>query len=241
MDKPSKNRASRIAASYASSSAPAGRVNDKAAGNNSRQNRVLKSIPLVFSASDRRSYTVMNHLHRVIEWSNTRKAPLFNLIIVVIFLFVTPTTSLLLRTKMAEISFEQAATQSSISRLRQDVETAQTKLDALEADLPAKAQDMGMILQQGAITVDLSAYANKKKAEQAAIEAQKAKPEQAKQKLKQQQTKPDKTKPDKTKQQTKQQPEQKIRRNIDEPPNQATFRQILRQNENSIVLCQTCW
>ncbi|MFU0539124.1 hypothetical protein ACMZ79_05575 [Gardnerella vaginalis] len=241
MDKPSKNRASRIAASYASSSAPAGRVNDKAAGNNSRQNRVLKSIPLVFSASDRRSYTVMNHLHRVIEWSNTRKAPLFNLIIVVIFLFVTPTTSLLLRTKMAEISFEQAATQSSISRLRQDVETAQTKLDALEADLPAKAQDMGMIPQQGAITVDLSAYANKKKAEQAAIEAQKAKPEQAKQKLKQQQTKPDKTKPDKTKQQTKQQPEQKIRRNIDEPPNQATFRQILRQNENSIVLCQTCW
>ena len=110
---------------------------------------------------------------------------------------------------MAEISFEQAATQSSISRLRQDVETAQTKLDALEADLPAKAQDMGMIPQQGAITVDLSAYANKKKAEQAAIEAQKAKPEQAKQKLKQQQTKPDKTKPDKTKQQTKQQPEQK--------------------------------
>lgn len=214
MDKPSKNRASRIAASYASSSAPAGRVDEKAAGNNSRQNRVLKSIPLVFSASDRRSYTVMNHLHRVIEWSNTRKAPLFNLIIVVIFLFVTPTTSLLLRTKMAEISFEQAATQSSISRLRQDVETAQTKLDALEADLPAKAQDMGMIPQQGAITVDLSAYANKKKAEQAAIEAQKAKPEQAQQKLKQQQTKSDKTKPDKTKsdktkQQTKQQPEQK--------------------------------
>lgn len=214
MDKPSKNRASRIAASYASSSAPAGRVDEKAAGNNSRQNRVLKSIPLVFSASDRRSYTVMNHLHRVIEWSNTRKALLFNLIIVVIFLFVTPTTSLLLRTKMAEISFEQAATQSSISRLRQDVETAQTKLDALEADLPAKAQDMGMIPQQGAITVDLSAYANKKKAEQAAIEAQKAKQEQAKQqqakqKLKQQQTKPDKTKSDKTKQQTKQQPEQK--------------------------------
>ena len=223
MDKPSKNRASRIAASYASSSAPAGRVDEKAAGNNSRQNRVLKSIPLVFSASDRRSYTVMNHLHRVIEWSNTRKAPLFNLIIVVIFLFVTPTTSLLLRTKMAEISFEQAATQSSISRLRQDVETAQTKLDALEADLPAKAQDMGMIPQQGAITVDLSAYANKKKAEQAAIEAQKAKQEQAKQeqakqqqakqqqakqKLKQQKTE-QQTKQDQNKQQTKQQPEQK--------------------------------
>lgn len=219
MDKPSKNRASRIAASYASSSAPAGRVNDKAAGNNSRQNRVLKSIPLVFSASDRRSYTVMNHLHRVIEWSNTRKAPLFNLIIVVIFLFVTPTTSLLLRTKMAEISFEQAATQSSISRLRQDVEAAQTKLDALEADLPTKAQDMGMVPQQGAITVDLSDYANKKKAEKAAIEAQKAKnrdqakQEKAKQeKAKQEKAKPNQPKPNQAKQdpkKTNHQPEQK--------------------------------
>ena len=93
------------------------------------------------------------------------------------------------------------------------METAQTKLDALEADLPAKAQDMGMIPQQGAITVDLSAYANKKKAEQAAIEAQKAKQEQAKQqqakqKLKQQKTE-QQTKQDQNKQQTKQQPEQK--------------------------------
>lgn len=116
----------------------------------------------------------MNRLHKVIEWSNTRKAPLFNVIIVVLFLVITPTTSLLLRTKMAEISFEQAATQSSISRLRQDVETAQTKLDTLEADLPAKAQTMGMVPQQGAITVDLSDYANKKKAEKAMLDAKKA-------------------------------------------------------------------
>lgn len=172
MIKPLKNRAPGLS-TVTAAAAPAGRVKEKVVGD-SRKNRVLKSLPLVFSASDRRSYTVMNRLHKVIEWSNTRKAPLFNVIIVVLFLVITPTTSLLLRTKMAEISFEQAATQSSISRLRQDVETAQTKLDTLEADLPAKAQTMGMVPQQGAITVDLSDYANKKKAEKAMLDAKKA-------------------------------------------------------------------
>lgn len=172
MIKPLKNRAPGLS-TVTATAAPAGRVKEKVVGD-SRKNRVLKSLPLVFSASDRRFYTVMNRLHKVIEWSNTRKAPLFNVIIVVLFLVITPTTSLLLRTKMAEISFEQAATQSSISRLRQDVETAQTKLDTLEADLPAKAQTMGMVPQQGAITVDLSDYANKKKAEKAMLDAKKA-------------------------------------------------------------------
>lgn len=172
MIKPLKNRAPGLS-TVTATAAPAGRVKEKVVVD-SRKNRVLKSLPLVFSASDRRSYTVMNRLHKVIEWSNTRKAPLFNVIIVVLFLVITPTTSLLLRTKMAEISFEQAATQSSISRLRQDVETAQTKLDTLEADLPAKAQTMGMVPQQGAITVDLSDYANKKKAEKAMLDAKKA-------------------------------------------------------------------
>ena len=172
MIKPLKNRAPGLS-TVTATAAPAGRVKEKVVGD-SRKNRVLKSLPLVFSASDRRSYIVMNRLHKVIEWSNTRKAPLFNVIIVVLFLVITPTTSLLLRTKMAEISFEQAATQSSISRLRQDVETAQTKLDTLEADLPAKAQTMGMVPQQGAITVDLSDYANKKKAEKAMLDAKKA-------------------------------------------------------------------
>lgn len=172
MIKPLKNRAPGLS-TVTATAAPADRVKEKVVGD-SRKNRVLKSLPLVFSASDRRSYTVMNRLHKVIEWSNTRKAPLFNVIIVVLFLVITPTTSLLLRTKMAEISFEQAATQSSISRLRQDVETAQTKLDTLEADLPAKAQTMGMVPQQGAITVDLSDYANKKKAEKAMLDAKKA-------------------------------------------------------------------
>ena len=202
MIKPLKNRAPGLS-TVTATAAPAGRVKEKVVGD-SRKNRVLKSLPLVFSASDRRSYTVMNRLHKVIEWSNTRKAPLFNVIIVVLFLVITPTTSLLLRTKMAEISFEQAATQSSISRLRQDVETAQTKLDTLEADLPAKAQTMGMVPQQGAITVDLSDYANKKKAEKAMLDAKKAQT-QASSKNKKSQPKQQAHDSQQSKQQSKQQ------------------------------------
>lgn len=205
MIKPLKNRAPGLS-TVTATAAPAGRVKEKVVGD-SRKNRVLKSLPLVFSASDRRSYTVMNRLHKVIEWSNTRKAPLFNVIIVVLFLVITPTTSLLLRTKMAEISFEQAATQSSISRLRQDVETAQTKLDTLEADLPAKAQTMGMVPQQGAITVDLSDYANKKKAEKAMLDAKKAQT-QANAKSQKSQPKQQKHDSQQSKQQSKQQSQQ---------------------------------
>ncbi|MFU0515195.1 hypothetical protein ACMZ7E_00095 [Gardnerella vaginalis] len=205
MIKPLKNRAPGLS-TVTATAAPAGRVKEKVVGD-SRKNRVLKSLPLVFSASDRRSYTVMNRLHKVIEWSNTRKAPLFNVIIVVLFLVITPTTSLLLRTKMAEISFEQAATQSSISRLRQDVETAQTKLDTLEADLPAKAQTMGMVPQQGAITVDLSDYANKKKAEKAMLDAKKAQT-QANSKSQKSQPKQQKHDSQQSQQQSKQQSQQ---------------------------------
>ncbi|RFT38032.1 hypothetical protein CG398_06845, partial [Bifidobacteriaceae bacterium NR003] len=72
-------------------------------------------------------------------------------------------TSLMLRTQMAELSFEQTATQSRISRLHQDVEAKQAKLDTLDAELPSKAQRMGMIPQQGSIAIDLSDYAAKRK------------------------------------------------------------------------------
>ena len=78
---------------------------------------------------------------------------------------------------------------------------------------------MGMVPQQGAITVDLSDYANKKKAEKAAIEAQKAKNrDQAKQeKAKQEKAKQEKAKPNQPKsnqakqdpKKTNHQPEQK--------------------------------
>ena len=97
------------------------------------------------------------------NWSNTRKVPIINFMIIVIFMVVTLSTSLMLRTQMAELSFEQTATQSRISRLRQDVEAKQAKLDTLDAELPSKAQRMGMIPQQGSIAIDLSDYAAKRK------------------------------------------------------------------------------
>ena len=48
--------------------------------------------------------------------------------------------------------------ESNITRLTQDVEDDQTKLDELEASLPSKAEEMGMVPQKGALTIDLNGY-----------------------------------------------------------------------------------
>ena len=42
--------------------------------------------------------------------------------------------------------------------LTQDVEDDQTKLAELEASLPSKAEEMGMVPQKGALTIDLNGY-----------------------------------------------------------------------------------
>ena len=53
--------------------------------------------------------------------------------------------SLMLRTQMVQHSFEANQIESNITRLTQDVEDDQTKLDELEASLPSKAEEMGMV------------------------------------------------------------------------------------------------
>lgn len=152
-----QNRVLRSSAS--SASAPAGRTKD----NSTRKEYVHNSAPSAFNPSQRKSSAVLERFRKVMTWSNTRKVPLVNFMIIVIFMVVTLSTSLMLRTQMAELSFEQTATQSRISRLRQDVEAKQAKLDTLDAELPSKAQRMGMIPQQGSIAIDLSDYAAKRK------------------------------------------------------------------------------
>lgn len=152
-----QNRVLRSSAS--SASAPAGRTKD----NSTRKEYVHNSAPSVFNPSQRKSSAVLERFSKVMTWSNTRKVPIINFMIIVIFMVVTLSTSLMLRTQMAELSFEQTATQSRISRLRQDVEAKQAKLDTLDAELPSKAQRMGMIPQQGSIAIDLSDYAAKRK------------------------------------------------------------------------------
>lgn len=48
--------------------------------------------------------------------------------------------------------------ETNITRLSQDVEDDQAKLDELEASLPDKAEQMGMVPQKGALTIDLNGY-----------------------------------------------------------------------------------
>lgn len=153
------NTKNRVLRSASSTSAPAGRVKDSS----TRKDYSRNSSTAVFGAAKRQTSVVLNRLQKVMNWSNTRKVPIINFMIIVTFMVVTLSTSLMLRTQMAELSFEQTATQSRISRLRQDVEAKQAKLDTLDAELPSKAQRMGMIPQQGSIAIDLSDYAAKRK------------------------------------------------------------------------------
>lgn len=60
--------------------------------------------------------------------------------------------------QMVQHSFEANQIESNITRLTQDVEDDQTKLDELEASLPSKAEEMGMVPQKGALTIDLNGY-----------------------------------------------------------------------------------
>lgn len=95
---------------------------------------------------------------RVIAWTKRRNTPLLHIVVAVTFLVATLIGALALRTQMVQHSFEAAQIEQNISRLTQDVEDDQAKLDALEAGLPDKAQKMGMVPQTGSLTIDLNGY-----------------------------------------------------------------------------------
>ena len=103
-----------------------------------------------------------NVVGRVIEWTRTRSAPLVHVAIAVIFLVGTLFGALMLRTQMVQNSFEAAQIETNINRLTQDVEDDQAKLGQLVANLPDKASDMGMVPQQGSVSIDLSGYQSNK-------------------------------------------------------------------------------
>ena len=75
-----------------------------------------------------------------------------------VFLVATLVIALGLRTQMASNSFESNQTENHIEQLQQDIQSDQTKLDSLQASLPQKAQDMGMVAQQDSVTIDLNGY-----------------------------------------------------------------------------------
>lgn len=124
-------------------SSPAGRTKDTV------------SLSITKTSSKRQVRSVSDRFQRVIQWGSTGKVSslsmLLGLAVAVMVLFV----SLFLRTKMAELSFAQSNVQNHIATLRQDIEARQTTLDDLEGQLPVKAQKLGMIPQQGFISIDL--------------------------------------------------------------------------------------
>ena len=99
-----------------------------------------------------------NMIERVIEWTRTRSAPLMHVVIAIVFLMATLLGALVLRTQMVQNSFEASQIETHITQLTQDVEDDQAKLDELDASLPSKAEEMGMVPQKGALTIDLNGY-----------------------------------------------------------------------------------
>ncbi|WP_236632740.1 hypothetical protein [Bifidobacterium xylocopae] len=95
---------------------------------------------------------------RFVSWAGTRSTPLIQFAVALVFLSVCLLGSLLLRTQMVQNSFEASSVQSSISKLTQDVQDDQDKLDQLQASLPDKAQQMGMVPQRGTSSIDLNGY-----------------------------------------------------------------------------------
>ena len=95
---------------------------------------------------------------RIIAWVASRRAPAMHVIAAMVFLVATLLAALMLRTQMVQNSFEASKLETSISQLTQDVQDDQAKLNQLQASLPQKATDMGMVPQQGSVSIDLNGY-----------------------------------------------------------------------------------
>ncbi|MBU9111344.1 hypothetical protein [Bifidobacterium ruminantium] len=112
----------------------------------------------VVKGTQSESSGVRRGFEQLITWTRTRSTPLLHLVIAAVFLGVCLLGSLMLRTQMVQNSFEASQIEASITKLTQDVEDDQAKLDELDASLPSKAEDMGMVPQKGALTIDLNGY-----------------------------------------------------------------------------------
>ena len=128
------------------------RSNAAPASNRPHTKHQSSSRPELRVVSNPRGNEQGNVVGRVIEWTRTRSAPLVHVAIAVIFLVGTLFGALMLRTQM----------ETNINRLTQDIEDDQAKLDQLVANLPDKASDMGMVPQQGSVSIDLSGYQSNK-------------------------------------------------------------------------------
>lgn len=101
---------------------------------------------------------VTDGFQRLFAWVTGRRSPFLTVVVAAAFLGGTLLGTLALRTQMVEYSFESARVNRSIAMLTQDAQTYQSELDRLEAQLPERATQMGMVPQQGTLSIDLQGY-----------------------------------------------------------------------------------
>lgn len=101
---------------------------------------------------------VTDGFQRLFTWVLNRRSPFITTVIAALFLMGTLLGTLALRTQMIENSFEATRLSKSIAMLTQDSQTYESELNKLEAQLPQKAQEMGMVPQSGSISIDLQGY-----------------------------------------------------------------------------------
>lgn len=137
-----------------SSAVPAGRrTKDELEAKPSKR----PQLRVIDSAKTQR-FRMAQGLNELWKWTKTRATPMVYLGVAAVILVLSLLGSLFLRTQMIENSFESTQVQQNITRLTQDVEDDQAKLDELEASLPQKAEDMKMIPATGTVTIDLQGY-----------------------------------------------------------------------------------
>ncbi|MFC0266055.1 hypothetical protein [Alloscardovia macacae] len=105
------------------------------------------------SAQARQRPLVVTHVQSLAQ--NRRKA-----VVVFVFSVTCLIGSLLgalgLRTLMTENAFSIAQTQSSVSKLKQDVQQDKAKLNELQTSLPERASQLGMQQGTSSMTIDLA-------------------------------------------------------------------------------------
>ena len=114
------------------------RSNAAPASNRPHTKHQSSSRPELRVVSNPRGNEQGNVVGRVIEWTRTRSAPLVHVAIAVIFLVGTLVGALMLRTQLVQNSFEAAQSETNM------------------------ASDMGMVPQQGSVSIDLNGYQSNK-------------------------------------------------------------------------------
>ena len=138
------------ARSFRSSAVPAGRR---------REREPKPAKPQLHVVSTRRSpVSVSERFHSVLAWTRSRNSPMLHMVLAGAFLVSSLLASLVMTTQMVQNSFEETKVKANIAKLSQDVDDDQAKLDELQASLPDKAKKMGMVPQQGSISIDLNGY-----------------------------------------------------------------------------------